>query len=109
MPVQNDFILKVILKFFILIKKIYNSKFLIQVQNGTEKNISKKMRKQAHKAQNLLSNIAQTHSPGIAKTSEITPDENRVLLCVAALRCLQKILLFAGHMLKSGTVNVNTR
>ncbi|XP_061403048.1 proline-, glutamic acid- and leucine-rich protein 1-like [Musca vetustissima] len=71
----------------------------LQVCAGSGKHLSKKMKRQLHKAQNERSNISK-NSVKTAKNSLSQRDDKNQLVCIAALRCLQELLLSVASFLK---------
>ncbi|XP_058978290.1 proline-, glutamic acid- and leucine-rich protein 1 [Musca domestica] len=71
----------------------------LQVCAGSGKHLSKKMKRQLHKAQNERSNISK-NSVKSAKNSLPQRDDKNHLVAIAALRCLQELLLSVASFLK---------
>ncbi|XP_055851289.1 proline-, glutamic acid- and leucine-rich protein 1 [Episyrphus balteatus] len=84
----------------------YENAFTLKVLSGAKKHMSKKARRQLHKAQNEQSNLAQTHSnPSDSQAKkQILSDEGNQKLCIAALQCLRSVFLSAGCFLKPTVV-----
>ncbi|XP_037813197.1 proline-, glutamic acid- and leucine-rich protein 1 [Lucilia sericata] len=75
------------------------SEFTLKVLSGARKHMSKKARRQLHNAQNEKSNMAHTHSNDSSRKGHFSEERNKEL-CIAALRCLQQILLSVSNFIK---------
>lgn len=71
----------------------------LQVCAGAGKHMSKKMKRQLHKAQNERSKISKT-AVKVAKNFLPQKEDRNQMVCIAALRCLQEILLSVASFLK---------
>ncbi|XP_073829505.1 proline-, glutamic acid- and leucine-rich protein 1 [Musca autumnalis] len=71
----------------------------LQVCAGSGKHLSKKMKRQLHKAQNERSKISKSSIKTVKKALP-QRDDKKQLVCIAALRCLQELLLSVSSFLK---------
>lgn len=80
----------------------FENEVTLKVLSGSKKHLSKKARKNLHKAQNDATNLAQTHSKAFNphNTKVIYTDAGNELLCADALNALENILICAGSFLK---------
>lgn len=80
----------------------FQSEVRLKVLAGGKKHLSKKARKTLQKAQNDVTNMAQTHSKAFNphNTKVICTDEGNEQLCSEALKCLIATLMANGYALK---------
>ncbi|KAI8114731.1 glutamic acid and leucine-rich protein 1, Proline [Lucilia cuprina] len=82
------------------------SEFTLKVLGGARKHMSKKARRQLHNAQNENSNMCHTHSSDSNRKGHFSQERNQEL-CIAALRCLQQIILSISNFIKPTTLKVS--
>ncbi|XP_055906809.1 proline-, glutamic acid- and leucine-rich protein 1 [Eupeodes corollae] len=84
----------------------FENAFTLKVISGAKKHMSKKARRQLHKAQNDQSNLVQTHSNASDSQAkkQLYSDEGNQQLCLKALQCLRSVFLSTGCFLKPTVV-----
>ncbi|XP_013113472.2 proline-, glutamic acid- and leucine-rich protein 1 [Stomoxys calcitrans] len=72
----------------------------LQVCAGAGKHMSKKMKRQLHKAQNERSKISKPAIKAAKHTMKAQKEDRQQMVCTSALRCLQEMLLSVASFLK---------